>query len=230
MRLVVNGDDLGYTKANTLGIVEACRRGILRSTTALGNSDYLAFAREAADTCPELGVGVHLTLTLGRSLTGGRTFTRPDGTFMSRKEVYAAELDPDEVYAEWKAQVERFIEVFGRMPTHLDSHHGVHDFNERQLAVARRLAGEYGLEMRRYGSFAYVAGFYGPTATADTLIRLMEEHAGEDIEIMTHPGYCDLELYRASSYNVDRVVELDALCDERVLAYVRDHNIELAHY
>ena len=230
MRLVINGDDLGYTKANTLGILEGCKKGILRSTTALGNSEYLEFARDACEECPELGIGVHLTLTLGPSLTGGHSFTRPDGMLMSRREVYAADLDPDEVYREWNAQIERFISIFERRPTHLDSHHGVHDFNERQLAVARRLAEEYGLEMRRYSQFTYVSGFYGDTATADTLIALMDEHAGEDIEIMTHPGFCDLELYRASSYNVQRVAELDVLCDERVLAYVRDHDIELAHY
>lgn len=230
MKLVINGDDLGYTKANTLGIIEGYRSGILHSTTALGNSRYLAFARDAAEGCDDLGIGVHLTLTLGPALTENKTLSRPDGTFLSRREIYAAELDMDEVYAEWKAQIERFCEVFGRKPTHLDSHHGVHDFNEKQLAVARRLADEYGLEMRRYGRFAYVAGFYAETATADTLIQLMEEHAGEDIEIMTHPGFCDLELYRASSYNVQRVVELDALCDERVLAYVHEHGVELVHY
>lgn len=230
MKLVVNGDDLGYTKANTLGIVEGYRRGILRSTTALANSRYLDFARDVCADCEGLGIGVHLTLTLGPALTKNKTLTKPDGTFLSRREIYAADLDMDEVYAEWKAQIERFIEVFGRMPTHLDSHHSVHDFNSKQLAVARRLADEYELELRRYGSFTYVNGFYGDTATADTLIALMEEHASEDIEIMTHPGFCDLELYRASSYNVQRVQELDALCNERVLAYVHEHDVELAHY
>lgn len=230
MKLVINGDDLGYTKANTLGIVEGYRRGILRSTTALTNSRYLEFARDATRDCPDLGIGVHLTLTLGSPLTAGRSFVGADGAFLPRKELYAADLDPDEVYAEWRAQIERFIEVFGHMPTHLDSHHSVHDFNERQLTVAKRLAAEYSLELRRYGRYTFVSGFFGPTATADALIGLLEEHAGEDIEIMCHPGFCDLELYRASSYNVHRVVELDVLCDDRVLAYVREHGIELAHY
>ena len=230
MKLVINGDDLGYTKANTLGIIEGYRQGILRSTTALANSRYLEFARDACADCDGLGVGVHLTLTLGHALTKNKTLTQPDGTFLSRKEIYTADLDMDEVYAEWKAQIERFIEVFGHMPTHLDSHHSVHDFNERHLAVARRLASEYGLELRRYGRFAFVKGFYADTATPETLIALMEEHADESIEIMTHPGFCDLELYRESSYSVQRVQELDALCSESVLAYVRAHGVELVHY
>ena len=230
MRFVVNGDDLGYTKANTLGIVEAYRKGILRSTTALGNSRYLEFAREAVRGCDELGIGVHLNLTLGRSLTAGRTFTAPSGDFLSRKEVYAAELDMAEVEAEWRAQIERFVEMMGRRPTHLDSHHGVHDFNERQLEVASKLADEYGVELRRYGRFAYVSGFWDQTATAETLLQIMAEHEGEDIELMCHPGFCDLELYRSSSYSTQRVRELDALCDERVLGYVEEHGVVLCHY
>lgn len=232
LKLVINGDDLGYTKANTLGIIEAYRRGILRSTTALANSDYLEYAADKVCDCEGLGIGVHLTLTLGRPLTRGRSFVRPDGAFMGRNELYAAALDADAVYVEWKAQIERFIEVFGRMPTHLDSHHGVHDFNAQQLKVASRLASEYGLEMRRHGKFAFVPGFYGPTATVEALIALLQEHEGKDegIEVMTHPGFCDLELYRASSYSVDRVRELDVLCDARLLEYVHDQGIELVHY
>lgn len=230
MKLVINGDDLGYTKANTLGIIEAYERGILRSTTALANSRYLEWAAERTRECDGLGIGVHLTLTLGRPLTSGKSFAAESGEFLGARAIREAELDMNEVYAEWKAQVERFIEVFGRKPTHLDSHHGVHDFNEKQLAVAKKVADEYGLELRRYGRFAYVAGFWNETATAETLIQIMEEHAGEDIEIMTHPGFCDLELYRASSYSWQRVREVDALCDKRVLAYVQEHQVELCHY
>lgn len=230
MQLVINGDDLGYTKANTLGIIEAYKQGILRSTTALANSRYLEWAAQKTCDCENLGIGVHLTLTLGQPLTKGTSFVGENGNFLGARAIREAELDMDEIYAEWHAQVERFIEVFKKMPTHLDSHHGVHDFNEKQLCTARKLADEYGLELRRYGRFSYVDGFWNETATADTLIQIMEDHAGENIELMTHPGFCDLELYRASSYNTGRVRELDALCDPRVLAYVQEHHVELCHY
>ena len=230
MKLVINADDFGYTKANTAGIIEGYRRGVIRSTTALCNMPYLEWGRDLAKDCTGLGIGVHLTLTLGKSLTGGRSFTDGQGNFLSRNEIYAADLDPDEVYAEWKAQIQRYIEVFGHKPSHLDSHHSVHDFNEQQKAIVLRLAEEYGLHVRRYGPYQYVAGFYGPTATREDLLRILEENEGRDIEIMTHPGYCDLELYRESSYNVHRVQELDVLCAQEVLDYVRDHGIELTHY
>ena len=231
MKLVINGDDLGYTMANTMGIVEAYKNGILRSTTALGNSDYLAEAYALCKGCDDLGVGVHLTLTLGKPLTENKTLTAPNGEFWpGRKTVWEKNPDYDEIYNEWKAQIERFISIFHRKPTHLDSHHSVHDATPEALAVARRLADEYGLELRRYGSYKFVAGVYAATANKDDFIKLLEANAGEDIEIMCHPGFVDLELYRKSSYSLDRVKELDCLCNDEVKDYIKEKGIELAHY
>lgn len=230
MKLIINADDFGYTRANTEGIIEACKKGIVRSTTALCNMPYLEYGKKLAQECPELGIGVHLTLTLGKSLTGIKSFTDENGGFLSRKEIYSKELKEDEVYAEWKAQIERFIQVFGHLPTHLDSHHSVHDFNEKQKRIALDLAHEYGLPLRRYSDYTYVGGFYGATATRADLIDLLESHRSENIEIMTHPGYCDLNLYRDSSYNVQRVIELDVLTSKEVLAYIEEKKIELVHY
>lgn len=232
MQLVVNGDDLGYTRANTLGIIDAYEHGILRSTTALMNASHIDFAKQAVQGLDGLGIGVHLTLTLGSPLTKGRSITAPSGTFFSRRELYSRiqNLNPNEVRSEFKAQIEQFCDVFGQMPTHIDSHHGVHDMSPAILNISKSLAEEYDLEMRRYGRFSYVSGFFGPTATADTLISIMRDNLNRDIEIMCHPGYCDLELFRASSYSLDRVRELDGLCDPSVLSFVSDHEVELVHY
>lgn len=230
MKLVINGDDLGYTMANTLGIIEAYKKGILRSTTALTNSTYLLKAKELTKDCQNLGIGVHLTLTLGKPLTKNKTLTNSDGNFFNRKELWQRDLDYQEIYQEFKAQIEKYIEVFNHLPTHLDSHHSVHDNNPKVYEISSNLAKEYGLEMRRYGKYKFVKGFYGPTATVDNLIQLLEDNKDQDIEIMTHPGYCDLELYNNSSYSLDRVKELAVLCDQKVLAYIKANNIELAHY
>ena len=230
MKLIINADDFGYTRGNTEGILEAYRKGIVRSTTALCNMPWLEYGRDLAKDCPGLGIGVHLTLTLGKSLTGVKTFTDHQGNFLSKKDIGSAVLDMEEIYDEWKAQIERYIQVFGRKPTHLDSHHSVHDLNPKHREVAMRLGEEYGLYVRRYGPYEFVPQFYGPSATEEHLIEVLEEYKGKDIEIMTHPGFCDLELYRASSYNTQRVQELSVLCSQKVLEYVEKNHIELTHY
>ncbi len=233
MKLVINGDDLGYTRANTAGIFQGYEEGILRSTTALTNSKYFEEAmKEAEEKHPGLGVGVHMTLTLGKPLTDCPSLTNPEtGEFYpGRKTVWEKNPDYDEIYAEWKAQIEHYIAVTGHKPTHLDSHHSVHDATEQAKEVSMRLAKEYGLQLRRYGDYKFVTGFYGPTATKETLLSILEEHKDEDIEIMCHPGWCDLELYRMSSYSTGRLQELAVLCDPDVIRYVQEHNIELCHY
>ena len=233
MKLIINGHDLGYTMGNTNGIFQAYREGILRSTTALTNSKYFEEAMHTAETeYPGLGVGVHLTLTLGKPLTQNQTLTNPEtGEFYAgRKTIWEKNPDYDEIYAEWKAQIERYIEVAGHLPTHLDSHHSVHDATPEAYAVASRLAKEYGLQLRRYGDYEFVAGFFGPYATKEVMIKLLEDNKDKNIEIMCHPGWCDLELYRMSSYATGRLQELDVLCDPEVIAYCRENGVELVHY
>lgn len=231
MRLVINGDDLGYTMGNTNGIFQAYRDGILRSTTALTNSKYIVEAAKMCEDYPGLGVGVHMTLTLGRPLTENKTLHDENGEFYpGRKMIWTKNPDYNEIYQEWKAQIDRYIEVFGKKPTHLDSHHSVHDATPETLKIAKDLAQEYGLQLRRYSEFTFVGSLYGPNFTRENLIQTLEDHKDEDIEIMCHPGWCDLELYRMSSYGAGRVQELDVLCSKEVLDYVKEHQIELCHY
>lgn len=231
MKLIINGDDLGYTLANTYGIIEAYKNGILRSTTALTNSKYIREAAEAVKDYKGLGVGVHLTLTLGKPLTENKTLTAEDGNFYPGPvNVWKNGPDYDEIYNEWKAQIERYIEVFGQRPTHLDSHHSVHDRTPQALEVSRRLAEEYDLPLRRYSEYEFIREFNGEKATREGLIRILTENMGKDLEIMCHPGYCDLELYRNSSYSLNRLAELDVLCSDEIKRFIAENNIELVHY
>lgn len=39
-KLIINADDFGYTPAVTQGIIEAHKRGVVTSTTALPTSPY----------------------------------------------------------------------------------------------------------------------------------------------------------------------------------------------
>ncbi|MCI8662190.1 MAG: chitin disaccharide deacetylase [Hungatella sp.] len=230
MKLVVNADDFGYTKGVTEGIIEGYHRGIVRSTTALTNMPWLELGKNLTKDCQDLGIGVHMTLTLGKALTGVKSFTDDQGNFLSKARIQSMDLNQEEVYEEWKAQIERFREVFGRMPAHLDSHHHMHVMNEKLRETAQRLAGEYHLALRRFCPYEFVSGFYGETVSREGFLELLRQNAGKDIEIMVHPGYCDLELYRRSSYNLARVQELDILCSDEVLAYIKAEGIELTHY
>lgn len=105
-------------------------------------------AAQLAKENPDLGVGVHLVLTCGRPLLDGhKTLVDADGNF--RKLAFykgTFNIDLDELYREWKAQIEKFLSL-GLEPTHLDSHHHINSYGQN-YTVFLELAKEYNLPVR----------------------------------------------------------------------------------
>ncbi len=232
MRLVINGDDFGLTKGVTYGILEAHNKGILTSTTALVNQPFFVEAMNLAQNYPNLGVGVHLNLTVGKPLTDVESLIdAATGMFYRKPEiVFSHEVDYDEIYQEWKCQIDTFIKLSKRYPDHLDSHHFSSDYNDQTKEILKQLCKEYDLPARLDGTYYFSRDFYNDTVSAETLMEIIKTNLNRNIEIMVHPGWCDLELYHKSSYSFKRVEELDILCGEQIKNFIKNHNIELVHY
>jgi chitin disaccharide deacetylase len=83
MKLIVNSDDYGLTPGVNLGIIDALKRGILRSTTAMMNMPAIEMAADLAKENPELGVGIHLVLSAGKPLLNThKTIVDENGNFL----------------------------------------------------------------------------------------------------------------------------------------------------
>lgn len=245
MKIVINADDMGYTSSISQGIREGYRCGLVSSSTVMSHMPFAASVPELLKDTP-IPLGCHLTLTCGKPLTGGKSLVNEEGNFWKYRDFYSRTIDVGEAYAEFKAQIEKFIEIFERRPTHLDSHQGCTDGvsvllkNNPELAskhntkeiyeMSLALAKEYDLPLRRNCEFEWTDVFYGENATVETIIRHIENNRDKDIEFMVHPAYCDLELYRRSSYNTYRVKELDALCDQRLIDYFLENDIDLVDF
>lgn len=74
--LIVNADDFGLSKGQNYGIIEACRNGVVTSTTALVNGAAIDHAAQLSRSTPELAVGMHFVLTLGEPLSAMPGLTR----------------------------------------------------------------------------------------------------------------------------------------------------------
>lgn len=146
--LIVNADDFGLSKGQNYGIVEAYRNGVVTSTTALVNGEAIDHAAQLSRELPALGVGMHFVLTLGKPVSEMPGLTR-DGLLGKWIWQMAEEdtLPLDEIAHELACQYQRFIDVFGREPTHLDSHHHVHMFPQIFPIVAR-FAAQRGIALR----------------------------------------------------------------------------------
>jgi predicted glycoside hydrolase/deacetylase ChbG (UPF0249 family) len=240
--LIVNADDFGLTRGVSAGILAAHRHGIVTSTTVLvtANPDreQLAEARAVG-----LGLGLHVNLTLGKPLTGGRSLVDAKGSFVRDPRRAAAGADPKQARAEVEAQIGRFEKLVGRMPTHLDTHHHVGLYapvREVVLEVARRL----GLPVRSQDAAArtrarsaglrttdHFFGESGPDAywsPARTLAHLRALPPGVS-EFMSHPGYFDADL-GYSRYGRQREVELAGLGAPDARAAAAALGVQLRHF
>ncbi len=156
--LIVNADDYGHTAGVARGIREAHTSGIVTSTTAMMNRPGVEKElREAARSCPNLGLGVHLVLTTGTPvLAPGHIPSLVDnnGRFF-RQHALEARLEsirPEEARAEWRAQIEKFCATLGHPPDHLDSHHHTSYWTPQLFEEMLKLAAEYNCPIRRWVS------------------------------------------------------------------------------
>lgn len=154
IRLIVNSDDYGRTAAVSQGVRNAHLFGVVTSTTCMMNMPTVVDdIRTAMQETPRLGLGVHLVLTSGKPLLPAEqvaSLVVPDGSFLKLDQLLARldQIDPQQVKAEWRAQIERFVATAGRAPTHLDSHHHSSYFTEPLFRGMLELAREYGAGIR----------------------------------------------------------------------------------
>jgi predicted glycoside hydrolase/deacetylase ChbG (UPF0249 family) len=250
VRLIVNADDFGYTPGVTRGIVRAHREGIVTATTLMANAPDTDGAARAARAANTLDVGVHLVFTYGRPLADParvRSLVIDGGAFPRVTDLLrTGKPNSEEALIEARAQYERVRSLLGREPTHLDTHHWVHDLPPLEDAVLA-LAKETGAAARTHDGRQRArfrdAGVRTPDRFvreyqhtgkigAERLVALLEtlaEDAGT-LELMCHPAEPDEPLLKGSSYAAERGVELDALTDASVRAAINQLGIELVDY
>jgi predicted glycoside hydrolase/deacetylase ChbG (UPF0249 family) len=216
--IVVNGDDLGVSPGVNEGITEAHQHGVLTSASLMVEMPASREGADVAKDLPALSVGLHADLTDpgGQQLAGCEAVQRC-GAVLQR-------------------QLDRFQELVGRLPTHLDSHHNVHR-DPLLLPFFLELADRHRLPLREHSPVRHVGSFYGQwngethleQISVDGLIGLVATEVREGVtEIGCHPGYADPQL--RSSYRREREAELRTLCDSAVLEFLSARHIRLVSF
>jgi hypothetical protein len=154
-QLIVNADDFGYTPGVTRGILRAHREGIVTSTSVMINMPAAGESLELAHReAPQLGLGLHLTLTAGPCAAPPHEIpdlVQSDGTFRPKGEFLTGlhTLDMQQVEHELRAQIARFEALAGHKPDHLDSHHHATYLSPPLATLMMQLARELGVPIRR---------------------------------------------------------------------------------
>ena len=207
--IIVNADDFGFSPGVNRGIVEAHERGIVTSASLMVNQRGTEEAARYARDNGELDLGLHV------QLRRWRVRWRPWSSSGAAKRLAAA------VAADVAAQLDRFRQLVGREPTHLDSHHHRHRIDLLRPAFLS-VAHELDIPLRQFNPLIGFRGdFYGqadgrpnPEATTPrALVALLEELPPGVTEVCSHPGYTE---GLNDWYREERVQEVRTLCDPAV--------------
>ncbi len=171
--IIINNDDFGASKEINRATYLAFKNNLISSTTALVN-----FPVALDDACTYVrsgridpnAIGIHLNLTEGEPLSNKikkNDILCQNGKFRDEKFIPDFILDRfslDCVYGELEAQIRLFIDKFGFVPSHIDSHHHVH-MKWPILKCVVDLAKKYGIESIRISrnivkSRNYIKRFY----------------------------------------------------------------------
>lgn len=245
--LIVNADDFGLCKAQNYGIIEAFNHGVVTSTTAMMNTVAVEHAAELSAATPDLAVGMHFVLTLGRPLSPMPKLVRNGelGKWIWEM-AEAGTLPLDEIERELACQFARFIEIFGRPPTHIDSHHHVHMFPQIFPLIAA-FAKEKSLPLRidrdavkkdnvalsgARSTQGFDSRFYGDTITEALFLNILDnstERQERSLEIMCHPSFIDNTLL-TSKYCYPRLTELEVLTSASLKQAISERGFRLGSF
>lgn len=205
-QIIVNADDFGASCGTNRAILHAHRYGIVTSASLLVDRPWSDDAAALARATPALSVGLHLDL---------------DG------------VGTPHLCRAMENQIERFQELMGTVPTHVD----VHQQGQRSplaLAHVRRFADRHDLPLRGHSGGRVCPVFRGPhdgvahpqPLAVGGLEPVLSAGIGDGVTVLVcHPAYPDPELH--SSDDEERELEVRALCDPALPALLDAHEVQL---
>ncbi len=214
---IINGDDFGASAGVNRGIIEAYKHGILTSASLMINMPGTEEAVELTAGNTGLSIGLHVNFT-----NEGNPVIDMDDSSAAR-----AELDH---------QYQLFIDLMGRRPTHIDSHHNVHRRPGLEPLFVE-LAETQGIFLREHSPVRYFSTFYGQWdgvshpehISPQRLVSVLEKEIQPGFtELACHPGYVTDEF--KTEYAVEREIELRSICNSEVKQRIQELNIELVSF
>lgn len=150
-KFILNADDFGLSAENNQAILEGYTNGFLSSASLCANTEgYENAIHDILPDCPNLGIGVHLNIMEGKSLTNCPLLTDENGNFNRGYLYYILKQHDtdvlDQIEIEFKAQIEKIKNDIE--PDHLDSHVHTHAIPSI-FELTCKLAKEYNIPFVR---------------------------------------------------------------------------------
>jgi predicted glycoside hydrolase/deacetylase ChbG (UPF0249 family) len=217
--LIFNADDFGQSLGINRGIIECHRRGVLTSTSLMVTGKAVNEAVALSRENPRLAIGLHFDV-----------WGEDERDFDTH--------DIPATHDEFQRQLDEFVRLLGRMPTHVDSHRHAHR-EEHLFPHFRQWVARLNIPLRGDGKVNFVGGFYAQWEWGVTELRYVstsflqemlrnEVPAATVTEFSCHPGYITAD-YRGI-YATEREAEIRTLTDPLVRQTIEEKQIRLISY
>ena len=254
IRLIVRGDDMGYTHSGNEALIKCYKEGIETSIEVIVPSPWFPEAVKMLQQNPGVDVGIHLALTSEwenikwRPVSNGASIKDSSGYFYPMvypnknypgQSLLENKIQIEDIEKEFRSQIEMAIKKIPHI-SHISSHMNCTNMNEEVKALTKKLAKEYriDIDLDEYG-VKYV-GYNGPSKTSAEKIQsflsmLSKLEPGNTYWFIDHPGMNDEELkavYHIGYEQVaaDRQGVTDVFTNEKVKAFIKEKGIQLIGY
>lgn len=164
-------------------------------------------------------------------------------------------MSSEDIFDEWCSQIDYLLGL-GLDPTHFDSHHHVHYFSENH-EITFEISKKYNLKFRNSFGVENFSNMEKSLAN-DLLLDMMNTPMIRDmskpyleiqkeclkeiddtlnkakqvdiLEMMVHPAFVDEHLYQNSSFNIQRVREVEILTDPHVKQLIEEKGFYLTNF
>lgn len=253
-RLIVRGDDMGFSHSGNLALVEAYKNGIETSIEVLVPSPWFPEAVQLLKEIPDADVGIHLALTSEwdlvkwRPLTVVQSLVNTDGYFYpmvfpnknySGQSISENDWKIEDVEREFRAQIEMALRHIPRI-SHLSSHMGCTNLSKEVTAMTKRLAQEYKIDLDPDDYDVQRLPMEGPRNSpaekSQSFMNALDKlQPGKTYLFVEHPGLDNAELRAIHHIGYENVAEdrqgvTDLFTDPKVRVLIEKKGIRLIGY
>jgi len=254
IRLIVRGDDMGYSHAGNEGLIKCAKEGIETSIEVIVPSPWFPEAVKLLAENPGIDAGIHLAITSEwsnikwRPLSDCPSLKDADGYFFPMiwpnknypgQAVKENQWKLEDIEKEFRAQIELAIKKIPRI-SHISSHMGCTGISDSVKQMTSRLAKEYNINIDLEELNVKDTGYDGPHKTSGEKIEsftkmLNQLQPGNTYLFVDHPGLNSPELRAINPIGyedvaTDRQGVVDTWTNEKIKKLIQQKGIQLISY
>jgi len=254
IRLIIRGDDMGFSHSGNEALIKSSREGIQTSIEVIVPSPWFPEAVQLLKDNPGIDVGIHLAITSEwdnvkwRPLSDCPSLRDADGYFfpmISKNKNYPGKAvmennwKIEDIEKEFRAQIEMAIKKIPRV-SHLSSHMGCAGLNGAVRELTKKLAKEYKIDIDLADYQVRGVGYDGAKETSEqkieSFIKMLNKlEPGNTYLFVDHPGLDGPELRAVhhigyENVAIDRQGVTDTWTNEKVKAAIKAKGIQLISY